>query len=62
MWSYQPTPQEFGNNTWACHRSCGTYTHWRIEPSEVEKIPAQECPDTWGRREEWIAQVSLFKD
>jgi hypothetical protein len=60
MWNYQPTPQEFGTDSWACHRGCGTYTHWRIEASEVEKIPAQECPEGWGRREEWIAEVSAF--
>lgn len=39
MWIYQPSPDQFGNVTWACHRGCGTYTHWRVVPEDVARIP-----------------------
>lgn len=57
MWKYQPSPQEFSGDTWACHVGCGTYTKWRIKTSDIEKIPAQEAPESWGLREEWLRQV-----
>eukprot|EP00667_Euglena_gracilis_P025601 EG_transcript_30155 len=57
MWRYQPTATSFGSATWACHQSCGDYTTWRIAPEDVDQIPLQECPESWGRREQWMASV-----
>lgn len=54
MWQYQNTPTEFGGVTWACHRRCGDYTNWRIIPDDAQRVPAELCPQTWGRREEWL--------
>jgi len=57
MWRYQPQPDQFGTESWACHAACGDYTHWRVVPVDAAKIPAQECPDAWGRRDEWLAPI-----
>lgn len=57
MWRYQETPLEFGNITWACHRDCGDYTHWRVIPEDAAKVPDFDCPDGWGRRDDWLATV-----
>jgi hypothetical protein len=57
MWMYQNQPQEFGTATWACHVGCGDYTHWRIAQNDVMRVPAQHSPSTWGRREEWLANI-----
>ena len=57
MWRYQETPNSFGTATWACHRSCGDYTHWKIVAEDVGNIPHQLCPEPWGLREEWLAAV-----
>jgi len=57
MWRYQISPTAYGNNTWACHQQCGDYTNWRVIPEDAERIPPEECPESWGRQEEWLAQV-----
>ena len=36
---------------------CGDQTHWRIDPADAHLVPADDCPESWGRREEWLAQV-----
>jgi len=57
MWRYQESPDVPGTSTWACHQSCGDYTNWTIVPEDAAQVPAEECPTTWGRREEWLAQI-----
>ena len=57
MWRYQDTSNSFGTATWACHRRCRDYTHWKIIPEDVGNIPHQLCPESWGLREEWLAAV-----
>ena len=61
MYRYQVEgPTSFGNNTWACHSGrCLDvgYTRWRIHPSDAARVPADDCPESWGRREEWLAAV-----
>ena len=57
MYRYQPDPLTFGTDTWACHAGCGTYTHWRIVADDANRIPPEECPETWGRRDEWIREI-----
>ena len=57
MYRYQPTPGEFGNNTWACHVRCAAQTRWRLKPSELDSVPVEDCPDSWGLREQWLASV-----
>lgn len=55
MWLYQAAPDAFGDTPWACHVGCGDYTKWRVvDPAQV---PAEHCPESWGRREEWLANV-----
>mmetsp|Transcript_32824 Transcript_32824/g.54018 ORF Transcript_32824/g.54018 Transcript_32824/m.54018 type:complete len:218 (+) Transcript_32824:62-715(+) len=56
MWRYQETPDSFGGATWACHRGCGSYTHWRILPDDLLRVPVQERPASWGN-EEWFARI-----
>jgi hypothetical protein len=56
MWRYQPTPEEFGNDTWACHH-CHQQSHWRVHGDHLLLIPPEHCPEGWGRREEWLEQV-----
>mmetsp|Transcript_2364 Transcript_2364/g.7219 ORF Transcript_2364/g.7219 Transcript_2364/m.7219 type:complete len:117 (+) Transcript_2364:539-889(+) len=57
MWLYQPRPAEFGNVTWACHQQCGDYTHWRITQQDASRVPPEHCPESWGRREEWLESI-----
>ena len=47
MWKYQKRPDEFGSASWACHQQCNDYTHWKIVPEDICKIPAGLLPDTW---------------
>ena len=56
MWKYQATPGDFGTDTWAC-RACGDYRHWRIAREHAAAIPPEHCPESWGRREDWLAAV-----
>lgn len=30
---------------------------WRIHPEDATRIPPEECPETWGRRDEWLECV-----
>mmetsp|Transcript_103946 Transcript_103946/g.179090 ORF Transcript_103946/g.179090 Transcript_103946/m.179090 type:complete len:278 (-) Transcript_103946:264-1097(-) len=52
----QTTPTEFGTTTWQCKR-CRADTKWRIIPSDAPRVPAEECPLSWGRRDEWLQAV-----
>lgn len=61
MWTYQPSPGEFGNVTWACHRRCFDYTHWRLLPEDADRIPPNLCPESWGRREEWLTNIRSIR-
>ena len=57
MWRYQPTPSEFTTDTWFCHVRCQRQTHWRIHIQDVTDVPAEDAPESWGRREEWIEAI-----
>ena len=59
MYRYQVDgPAAFGNNSWFCARgTCQDFTMWRVHPSDVHRVPADDCPEAWGRREDWFAQV-----
>ena len=57
MWRYQRTANEFGDTTWYCHARCETHTNWRVAPRDAPLVPPDDCPATWGRREEWLAAV-----
>ena len=47
MWKYQSAPDKFGSASWACHVGCGDYTHWKMAPGDVAKIPAALVPASW---------------
>ena len=57
MWRYQPSPIEFGHTTWFCHQRCDTHTTWRVAAQDAALVPADDAPETWGRRDEWLAAV-----
>lgn len=57
MWRYQPTPNEFGDTTWFCHLECFSQTHWRIHEQDAASVPPHDCPESWGRRDEWLAAI-----
>lgn len=57
MYRYQRDPLTFGTDTWACHAGCGTYTHWKVLPADADRIPPEECPESWGRRDEWLQEI-----
>ena len=42
----------------ACHLdpACG-FTKWRIAERDVQRVPVDDCPESWGTRERWLAQV-----
>ena len=56
MYRYQEEPSDFGHDTWAC-RNCKRQTHWRIEASCLGRVPPDDAPVLWGRRDEWLARV-----
>ena len=47
MYRYQPSHDQYSTATWACHQNCQTYTHWRIVPNDVYRIPRDDVPNTW---------------
>lgn len=57
MFRYQASPAEFGTASWACHQGCVAQTYWRIVPGDALLVPDMECPESWGRREEWLVAV-----
>lgn len=57
MYRYQPTPQQFGDVSWACHQRCRAQTHWRVHPEDVLAVPADDAPEGWGMREAWFDAV-----
>ena len=61
MWRYQPTPDAFGDVTWACHVACGDYTTWRVHPDEAGNVPLADAPERWGMRDEWLAGVRAIR-
>ena len=58
MWRYQNKPDVSGGATWACHQGCNDYTHWKILAEDADRIPDNECPESWGRREAWLEQIA----
>ena len=60
MYRYQATPQEFGNNPWFCQR-CADFTMRRVIPQDLERVPAEDCPESWGRREVWLAEIRALR-
>ena len=61
MYRYQVDgPAAFGNNSWFCGGGeCQDFTKWRVHPADVQRVPADDCPEAWGRREDWFAQVRV---
>ena len=57
MWRYQPTPTDFSTETWHCNLRCNSQTRWRVCARDVHRVPADDAPEGWGRREEWLAGV-----
>ena len=62
MYRYQPTATEFGNNSWFCRkgfdgRGCDDFKFWRVCASDAHLVPAEDAPEGWGRREEFLARV-----
>ena len=57
MWLYQPSPMTFTGATWACHVGCGDYTNWRIASDDLERVPPEHCPESWGMRDRWLASI-----
>jgi len=48
MWRYQPSPDQFGSATWACHQRCGDYTYWRCVPQDLPSVPSWDRPAGWA--------------
>jgi hypothetical protein len=58
MFTYQPTPEQYGSATWSCHVRCGDYTHWRITADGLAQIPADwPVPVSWPQHQEALAQL-----
>ena len=30
---------------------------WRVHPADMHRVPPDDCPESWGRRDEWLRQV-----
>jgi hypothetical protein len=61
MYRYQPNPTSYGGATWACHVGCADYTRWRILPEDVESVPVEDAPESWGLEEEEIETVRSIR-
>eukprot|EP00759_Apiculatamorpha_spiralis_P008380 PhF_6_TR15422/c1_g2_i1/m.23919 len=61
MWRYQPSPSEYTTDSWACQR-CGDFTHWRVHPNDLVNVPNSDAPVSWGRHEEWMAELRRGRD
>lgn len=62
MWRYMETPTSASTVTWACHGECQTYTTWTVWADDVERIPPEDTPESWGRRERWLADVRAERE
>jgi hypothetical protein len=60
LYRYQPTPGDFGNNPWFC-QACADFTNRRVVPQDLVKVPPDDCPESWGRQEEWLAQIRAHR-
>ncbi len=47
MYQTQATAETPSAASWACHQSCGDYTHWTIVKEDIAKIPKGGIPDSW---------------
>ena len=47
---------EFGTTPWFC-RQCNDFTNRRILPVDLNRVPHDDCPESWGRRDDWFALV-----
>lgn len=57
MWRYATAGVDAPTEvTWACPR-CQDYTFWRVHPDDLERVPADDAPASWGLRERWLADV-----
>lgn len=56
MYRYQVSPAEFGTTPWFC-RQCNDFTNRRILPVDLNRVPHDDCPESWGRRDDWFALV-----
>ena len=52
MYRYQPTPQQFGDVSWACHQRCRAQTHWRASTPRTSSTCEQRffTPTAVNRR------------
>ncbi len=59
MWLYQFDPNQWGDTTWVCRASCSTHTHWKINPIDMDKVPSEHVPYSWGwTRPAWTSASS----
>ena len=57
MYRYQAAPREFGTaDTWCCQR-CGDQRHWRIYDGDLGRVPNDDAPEGWGRRDQWLDDI-----
>ena len=40
----------------SCFRS-QDFTNRRVVPADLDRVPPEDCPDSWGRRDEWLRSV-----
>eukprot|EP00933_Yihiella_yeosuensis_P068409 TRINITY_DN739_c1_g2_i1.p1 TRINITY_DN739_c1_g2~~TRINITY_DN739_c1_g2_i1.p1 ORF type:complete len:222 (+),score=28.79 TRINITY_DN739_c1_g2_i1:109-774(+) len=57
MWRYQESPTAPSTASWFCHQGCEDYTNWVIVADDIDSIPQQEIPESWGRHEDWLNEV-----
>lgn len=57
MWRYQEKADTYGSSSWACHQRCGDYTHWRVIPDDLERVPSNDIPASWGRDEDFLDMI-----
>ena len=51
-----PSLAAAGGHTYA-HLSVSTYSSASVHIHITQRVPPEHCPDSWGRREEWLANI-----
>lgn len=59
MWSYQPRPTSFSDETWACHLGCGRQTRWRLGNPTLIGAAGERIVERigWGPRGFWLSAI-----
>lgn len=56
MWRYMESPASFTSDTWFCRR-CVNQTRRRLHPNDLQHVPVDDRPHSWGHQSQWFAAI-----